>query len=91
MRFTKNPSKALQVSTIGVFMSTITKMIPNLPTNKPPPKPRAIGSTRAALAGMATQDIMVQGNWSSSKIFEKHYRLSRHTKSNTTSAVMALL
>jgi len=91
LRFIKDPNKALRVNTIGVYMSTISKMIPGLPVDKPPPKARAIGSTLAAMSGTATQDIMVQGNWSSTAIFEKHYRLSNRTSSNITSVVLGSL
>ncbi|KAF9081849.1 hypothetical protein BGX27_004745, partial [Mortierella sp. AM989] len=49
--------------------SRIAKKIKDFPSNKPPPKPRAIRSTLAAMAGVATQGIMVQGNWSSPKMF----------------------
>jgi hypothetical protein len=72
-------------------MGHITRMINNLPLNKPPPKPRAIGSTLAAIAGISTQDIMVQGNWSSPKVFNKHYRISSQTAANFTSVVLGSL
>ncbi|KAF9079738.1 hypothetical protein BGX27_006030, partial [Mortierella sp. AM989] len=91
IRFSKDLSRVLRVSSIGVYMSEITKKIRDLPSNKPPPKPRAIGSTLAAMAGVATQDIMVQGNWSSPKVFERHYRISSNTSSNFTSVVLGSL
>ncbi|KAF9338693.1 hypothetical protein BGX26_009592, partial [Mortierella sp. AD094] len=88
MRFTKDKTKVLRISTIGVYMGYITRMINDLPLNKPPPKPRVIGSTLAAISGISTQDIMVQGNWSSPKVFNKHYRISSQTAANFTSVVL---
>ncbi|KAF8970251.1 hypothetical protein BGZ46_010550 [Entomortierella lignicola] len=87
----KDKSKALRATSIGTLMSGVTCMIPDLPSDRPPPKPRAIGSTSAAISDISTQNIMVQGNWSSDKVLNRHYRVSRKTMSNVTLAILGSL
>ncbi|KAG0271800.1 hypothetical protein BGZ96_005618, partial [Linnemannia gamsii] len=78
--YSKRPSEPLVSSTISVYMNTISRLF--VPKGTRPPKLRALGSTLAAMAGVPIPDIMVQGNWSSPKIFEKHYRLSSVVSNN---------
>ncbi|ORX42433.1 hypothetical protein DM01DRAFT_1275152, partial [Hesseltinella vesiculosa] len=51
------------------------------------PKARALGSTLAAIRGVAIDDILVQGNWTSRNVFHDHYRLSSAHSSDITSTV----
>ncbi|KAG1148315.1 hypothetical protein G6F46_007020 [Rhizopus delemar] len=54
------------------------------PTAAPLPKARALGATLAAQAGVAVDDIVVHGNWSSKALLEHFYRISITTHNNFT-------
>ncbi|ORE04365.1 hypothetical protein BCV72DRAFT_313135, partial [Rhizopus microsporus var. microsporus] len=58
------------------------------PDDAPVPKARALGATLAAQAGIAVDDIVVHGNWSSKAIFEQFYRISAMTNNNLTLATL---
>ena len=75
-------------TTISVYMNTISRLF--VPKGTRPPKLRALGSTLAAMAGVPIPDIMVQGNWSSPKIFEKHYRLSSVISNNLSVSTLGI-
>ncbi|KAG0281534.1 hypothetical protein BGZ96_001101, partial [Linnemannia gamsii] len=71
----------------SVYMNTISRLFcPRVPA----PKLRALGSTLAAMAGVPIPDIMFQGNWSSPKIFEKHYRLSSIISNNLSVSTLRI-
>ncbi|KAF9176807.1 hypothetical protein BGZ51_009622 [Haplosporangium sp. Z 767] len=89
IRYLKDQHKPVVATTISVFMNSISRKM--VPEGKKPPKLRALGSTLAALAGVPVADIMVQGNWSSPKIFEKHYRLSSSTANNLSISTLGSL
>ncbi|KAF8945137.1 hypothetical protein BGZ46_006103, partial [Entomortierella lignicola] len=74
IRFTKDHSKPATSTTIAGHMNRVSSLM--VPKGSKAPKLRALGSTLAAISGVPIADIMVQGNWSSPKVFEKHYRLS---------------
>jgi hypothetical protein len=89
IRFVKDHSQAAQATTIGQHMARITKRM--IAPDKAAPKLRALGSTLAALAGVPVADIMVQGNWSSPKVFERHYRLSSAIASNISVSTLGMI
>ncbi|KAG0195160.1 hypothetical protein BGX28_002116, partial [Mortierella sp. GBA30] len=89
VRQAKDLSKVVVSTTISVYMNTVSRMM--IPAGARPPKLRALGSTLAALAGVPVADIMVQGHWSSPKIFEKHYRLSSATTNNMSLSTLGSL
>ncbi|KAF9404930.1 hypothetical protein BGZ94_003874, partial [Podila epigama] len=88
IRHSKDLSKPLLTTTINVYMNAITRCM--LPAGVRPPMLRALGSTLADLAGVPVADIMVQGNWSSPKIFEKHNRLSSATTNNMSLSTLGI-
>jgi hypothetical protein len=88
LRHSKRPSEPLVSTTISVYMNTISRLF--LPNGVRPPKLRALGSTLAAMAGVPIPDIMVQGNWSSPRIFEKHYRLSSVVSNNLSVSTLGI-
>lgn len=57
--------------------------------NARPLRPRAIGSTNAAINGANVEDILVHGSWASSAVFDNFYRLSRATVTNFTSMALS--
>ena len=70
---------------IRALMNQVTNKM--LPAGRVP-STRALGSTLAAVSGVPITDIMVQGNWSSPRIFEKHYCLSSSTSSNFSTSTL---
>ncbi|ORE05302.1 hypothetical protein BCV72DRAFT_209594, partial [Rhizopus microsporus var. microsporus] len=58
------------------------------PDDAPVPKARVLGATLAAQAGIAVDDIVVHGNWSSKAIFEQFYRISSMTNNSLTLATL---
>jgi hypothetical protein len=87
-RHSKRPTEPVVSTTISVYMNTISRLF--VPKGTRPPKLRALGSTLAAMAGVPIPDIMVQGNWSSPKIFEKHYRLSSVILNNLSVSTLGI-
>jgi len=80
IRFINNLSQVARPTTISCHMAKVSQKMAIQGSKAP--KLRALGSTLAAIAGVPVADIMVQGNWSSPKVFEKHYRLSSATANN---------
>ncbi|KAF9580166.1 hypothetical protein BGW38_003301, partial [Lunasporangiospora selenospora] len=62
---------------------------PQLPQGTKLLKARAIGSTDAIQQGARVDDVVVHGNWSSSVLFDKLYRLNAATAANFTSMVLS--
>ncbi|KAG0195679.1 hypothetical protein BGX33_002827, partial [Mortierella sp. NVP41] len=88
LRNSKKPSEPVVATTISVYMNTISRLF--VPKGTRPPKLRALGSALAAMAGVPIPDIMVQGNWSSPRIFEKHYRLSSVVSNNLSVSTLGI-
>ncbi|KAF9340385.1 hypothetical protein BGX26_009012 [Mortierella sp. AD094] len=89
IRFTKDHSKPATATTIAGHMNRVSALM--VPKGSKAPKLRALGSTLAAISGVPIADIMVQGNWSSPKVFEKHYRLSSATSNNISLSTLGSL
>ncbi|KAG2232631.1 hypothetical protein INT48_001320 [Thamnidium elegans] len=51
-------------------------------------KARAVGSTRAILAGAKLEDVLTHGSWASSSIFDTYYRLNRASATNFTDLIL---
>ncbi|KAI7895436.1 uncharacterized protein EV154DRAFT_457481 [Mucor mucedo] len=51
-------------------------------------KARAVGSTRAILAGAKLDDVLTHGSWASSSIFDTYYRLNRASATNFTDLIL---
>ena len=88
LRNSNKPSEAVVATTISVYMNTISRLF--VPKGTRPPKLCALGSALAAMAGIPILDIMVQGNWSSPRIFEKHYRLSSVVSNNLSVSTLGI-
>lgn len=93
LRYVKDPTKPLTSVRIGVLQKQVSALMfpPGTAVPKTLPSLRAMGSTLAAMAGVPVADIMVQGNWSSPKIFEQHYRLSSTTSTNMSTSTLGSL
>ena len=49
---------------------------------------RALGSSRAIVAGASVDDVVKHGNWSSQAVFNTFYRLSTESQTNFTKLVL---
>lgn len=82
-----NHTQAIGSERISKHIQSIMRFV-SRPTGTPIPKTRALASTLAAQTGVAVDDIVVHGNWSSRDLFENFYRISVNTSSNFTSATL---
>lgn len=88
IRDLRDPSKHIGAERISKHITSISQRL-SLPTNAKIPKARAIGSTAAIKQGASVDDVVVHGNWSSSILFDKFYRLNAATATNFTSMVLS--
>ncbi|KAG1049039.1 hypothetical protein G6F43_008611 [Rhizopus delemar] len=82
-RSLKDTTVAIGAERISKHINTVMQYV-GRPSGAPLPKARALGATLAAQAGVAVDDIVVHGNWSSKALFEQFYRISVLTNSNFT-------
>jgi len=69
IRSLRNPKEAIGAERIAKHINAVMGLIP-LPAGAQRPKARALGSTRAAQAGASWTDILTQGFWASTGIFD---------------------
>ncbi|KAK3804557.1 MAG: hypothetical protein J3R72DRAFT_500048 [Linnemannia gamsii] len=79
------PNKSVKSDTISNHIAYITELL-SLPEST---KVRAIGPTEAIKNGARVDDVVVHGNWSSSTIFDRFYRLTSASAVNFTSLVLS--
>jgi hypothetical protein len=85
IRDVRFPKKPVGNDTISNHIASITELL-SLPENA---KARAIGPTEAIKKGARVDDVVVHGNWSSSIIFDRFYRLTSASAVNFTSLVLS--
>ncbi|KAI7825642.1 hypothetical protein BC939DRAFT_395857 [Gamsiella multidivaricata] len=88
LRDVRDPSRHVGAERISNHIAFISRKL-NLPKDAKLPKARAIGSTAAIKQGARVDDVVVHGNWSSSVLFDKFYRLNAATATNFTSMVLS--
>ncbi|ORY90557.1 hypothetical protein BCR43DRAFT_447177 [Syncephalastrum racemosum] len=81
-----NPTAPLSVVTISLWLRNIVrKSCPDIgdsTSRSPMPSIRSLASDRALSQGASLQDIVVMGNWSTSTVFDNHYRRQRQVSTN---------
>ncbi|KAI8345463.1 hypothetical protein B0O80DRAFT_394321 [Mortierella sp. GBAus27b] len=87
IRDVRDPSRHVGSDTISNHIATISSKL-SLPKGEKLPRVRALGSTAAIQQGANVDDVVVHGNWSSSVLFDKFYRLHAATRTNFTSLVL---
>ncbi|KAF9088931.1 hypothetical protein BGX27_002595 [Mortierella sp. AM989] len=87
-RNSRHLNKPLLAETISNQMDTISYRIPELERATRRVKPRALGSTLTAEAGIPIDDIIAHGNWSSPSTFQKIYRIASETRVNFTEVAL---
>ncbi|KAF9176086.1 hypothetical protein BGZ50_001883, partial [Haplosporangium sp. Z 11] len=88
LRDVRDHSKPIGADRISNHIASISQKL-SLPKDAKIPKARAIGSTAAIKQGARVDDVVVHGNWSSSVLFDKFYRLNAATATNFTSMVLS--
>ncbi|KAG2191001.1 hypothetical protein INT47_006018 [Mucor saturninus] len=73
---------------IRSILSLATTTATTSSTSRKTIKARAVGSTRAILAGAKLEDILTQGSWASSSIFDTYYRLNRASATNFSNLIL---
>ncbi|KAF9991660.1 hypothetical protein BGZ80_008981, partial [Entomortierella chlamydospora] len=85
MRNCQDLSLPISTDRISNHMQSVSQFIPSWDDSQKL-KARAIGATMALRNGVSVDDVMVQGNWSSTDIVNEFYRLSRSTALNFTTS-----
>ncbi|KAG1041281.1 hypothetical protein G6F43_012116 [Rhizopus delemar] len=75
LRYIKQPLLPLGAERISKYINQVMEHV-GRPPNAPIPKARALGATLAAQAGVAVDNLVLHGNWSSKEMFEHFYRIS---------------
>ncbi|KAG0732125.1 hypothetical protein G6F57_015500 [Rhizopus arrhizus] len=76
-----------QIVKVTTISSWIRRLI-QLSTNEPRANLRSLASSAALRAGIDLDDIITLGDWSSSTVFEQHYRREHLTNVDFTSTVL---
>ncbi|KAI9496844.1 hypothetical protein BDB00DRAFT_735266, partial [Zychaea mexicana] len=84
IRDLRNTSQHIGSQRIGKHINFIMALIP-VPPGGRRTRARVLGSTRAARAGAAVDDIVAHSSWSSHQMFDLIYWVSRETRSNFSS------
>ena len=87
IRSVKNIDKFITAERISNHIKFIMKMI-SANNDVSAMSARSVGADAAAQAGVDWEDIITQGMWSSVRIFDEHYRRSRRSRTNITTAIL---
>ncbi|KAG2187196.1 hypothetical protein INT44_004868 [Umbelopsis vinacea] len=85
MRHVHDHSKPLFAQRINNHIKRIMAL---LPASDRHIRARALGATRAVLAGASVDEIVAHGHWSSKTIFNEFYRLSTESRANFTALTL---
>jgi hypothetical protein len=88
IRSIHNKLKPVKNDSISNHMQQIMQLIQTPETG--PLKCRAVSATMAIVNKVPIDDVMIHGNWSSTAIVDKFYRLSRSTANNFSTAVLRM-
>ncbi|KAF8923628.1 hypothetical protein BGZ58_002721 [Dissophora ornata] len=88
IRDVRDHSKPIGADQISNHIACTSKRLA-LPKDAKVPKVRATGSTAAIKKGTRVDVVVVDGNWSSSVLFDKFYRLNAAAATNFTSMVLS--
>jgi hypothetical protein len=80
--------RPIHAERISNWANAITALLPQGPS-RPRLRLRALGATRAVLAGAPVDAVVAHGHWSSEAIFNNFYRLSSKSHIDFTSLIMS--
>jgi hypothetical protein len=83
----KNPTKLLKTTTISTWLRNLMRLSTS---QKPIPSVRSVASDLALARGAPLTDVITMGNWSSTGVFDNHYRRQRLQRQNLTNFVLRL-
>lgn len=86
IRSIHNKLKPVKNDSVSNHMQQIMQLIQTPETGSL--KCRAVSATMAIVSKVPINDVMIHGNWSSTAIVDKFYRLSRSTANNFSTAVL---
>ncbi|KAI9316059.1 hypothetical protein BX666DRAFT_1815685, partial [Dichotomocladium elegans] len=85
----RNPAQPLAVNTISAYLRAILAKSPSAVVAGPRlPSLHSVTSDTALRHGIPLKDILLMGNWSSTSVFQQHYRHSQQTAHNISEAVL---
>ncbi|KAG2222340.1 hypothetical protein INT45_009813 [Circinella minor] len=87
LRYVHHHDQGLSSQRISKYINQVMKFV-GRPPGAPIPKARALGATLAAQSGVSVENLVVQENWSSRKMFEQFYRISVQTQENFTASTL---
>jgi hypothetical protein len=88
IRDVRNCHRPIYAQRIGNLINSIMTKLP-ASRRSGRLKARALGSSRALLAGASVDDVVTHGGWASRSIFNTFYRLSVESSSNFTSLALS--
>lgn len=83
----KNPAKLLRTTTISTWLRNLMRLSTS---QKPIPSVRSVASDLALARGAPLSDVVTMGNWSSTDVFNNHYRRQRLQRQNITNFVLRM-
>jgi len=86
IRNIQNKLQPVQNDSISNHMQQVMQLIQTPETGSL--KCRAVAATMAIVNKVPIDDVMVHGNWSSTAIVDKYYRLSRSTANNMSTTIL---
>ena len=85
----RHTSQALAVNTLSAYLCSVLRLSHSVAISSLRlPSMRSIASDKALRQGIGLEDILLMGNWSSSMVFQHHYRRSRQVTANISEAVI---
>ncbi|KAG2221097.1 hypothetical protein INT45_008618 [Circinella minor] len=87
LRYVHHHDQGLSSQRISKYINQVMKFV-GRPPGAPIPKARALGAILAAQSGVSVENLVVQRNWSSRKMFEQFYRISVQTQETFTSSTL---
>ncbi|KAG2176445.1 hypothetical protein INT43_005685 [Umbelopsis isabellina] len=85
LKSSKNPTKRLKATTISTWLRNLMRLSTS---QKPVPSVRSVASDLALTRKAPLSDVVTMGNWSSSEVFDNHYRRQRLQRQNLTNFVI---
>lgn len=83
----KNPAKLLRTTTISTWLRNLMRLSTS---QQPIPSVRSVASDLALARGAPLSDVVTMGNWSSTDVFNNHYRRQRLQRQNITNFVLRM-
>ena len=85
---TLSGKQRIQVDAISKCQGVFMELMPR-EEGQPRPKLRAAGAALAIKKGIPVEEVTTHGNWSSPRIVEDYYRITRHQAHNFTDTILS--